>query len=252
MASGGDNDGDHVADDVIGDVWMTYGEIAAARGIKRAAAIRLVQRHRWTKREGSNDGFAHILVPAEWAKPGDRTPPDDVEQRRPTTSPRDNTRTISALQAAIAALREHLEQANRRTEADAATIAKLEQRADRAEQGRDAERAQADALRDRLNAMQAQLADAHAALQAAEAANTRADRAERATNTERERADRAEAGRDGERARADELRARIEAMQAQLAARQEVVDAAEAIRRADDARRALSRWGRFRRAWRGE
>jgi hypothetical protein len=34
------------------------------------------------------------------------------------------------------------------------------QRADRAEQGREGERSRADALRDRLNVMQAQLADA--------------------------------------------------------------------------------------------
>ncbi len=62
-------------------------------------------------------------------------------------------------------------------------------RAERAEQGRDSERTRVDVLRDRLTTMQAQLADAHAALQAAEAADARADRAEADRNAERERAD---------------------------------------------------------------
>jgi chromosome segregation ATPase len=192
------------------------------------------------------------------------------------------------------------------------------QRADRAEQGREGERVRADSLRDRLNAMQGQLADAHAALQRAETADARADRAERDK-------ERAEAGRDAERARADalrdqvtslqaqlataeaeakavndrawatgeqlgaaeqraetereradrlassvaherqdfldaesrtrreldEVRGQVEALRVQLGARQEVVDAAEAIRQADDRRRALGRWARLRRAWRG-
>lgn len=98
--------------------------------------------------------------------------------------------------------------------------------------------ARAAALRDRLDAMQAQLAEAHSALQAA-------------AETER-RAVSAEASRETERGHADALRDRFEAMREQLTARQEVVDAAEAIRQADDRRRALGRWARLRRAWRGE
>jgi hypothetical protein len=54
--------------------------------------------------------------------------------------------------------------------------------------------------------------------------------------------DRAEQGREAERARADALRERIDAMQAPLTARQEVIDAAEATRRAEDERRAGGRW----------
>ena len=68
-------------------------------------------------------------------------------------------------------------------------------RADRAEQGRDAERARVDALRDRVGAMQAQLDEAHASLQAA-------------TETER-RVVLAEQGGDAKRTRADALRDRI-------------------------------------------
>jgi hypothetical protein len=58
-----------------------------------------------------------------------------------------------------------------------------------------------------------------------------------------------------ERARGDALRERIEALQAQFElathARQEVVDAAEAIRQANDRRLRLSRWARLRAAWQG-
>jgi hypothetical protein len=58
--------------------WMTYGELAEARKIKRGAAIRLVQRHKW-RRQAGNDGFARVLVPPEWAKPS-RPQRNDVAQ----------------------------------------------------------------------------------------------------------------------------------------------------------------------------
>jgi hypothetical protein len=94
------------------------------------------------------------------------------------------------------------------------------------------ERQRADNLRDRLNTMQEQLSDAHAALQASASADARADRAEAERTEERGRADRAEAAVTAERARVDALRERIEAFQTQLRARQEVIDAAEATRKA--------------------
>ena len=174
-----------------------------------------------------------------------------------------------------------------RAEAADADRRAAEARAERAEQGRDAERARADAadtdrraaialadqsvallkgaearvaaerehadmLRDRLNAMQEQLADAHAVLEAAEATATRAQQAEAGRDAERMRADRAEQEREADRARADGLQAKLDDMQERLTARQEVVDAAEAIRKTDDARLARGRWARLRAAWRGE
>lgn len=42
--------------------WMTYAELAEARGIKEPAAVRLVQRHKWERQPG-NDGAARIAVP---------------------------------------------------------------------------------------------------------------------------------------------------------------------------------------------
>jgi DNA repair exonuclease SbcCD ATPase subunit len=196
---------------------------------------------------------------------------------------------LAALEDAVAALREQLDAANARAERAEADRAEERQRADdlrdrlnamqeqladahaalqaaaaadtrteqaergreRAEVGWDAERARADALRDRLTTMQEQLADAHAALQAAEVATTRAQQAEASRDTERQRADRAEQGREADRARADVLQAKLNDMQVQVTARQEVIDAAEVIRKADDARLARGRWARLRAAWRG-
>jgi hypothetical protein len=201
--------------------------------------------------------------------------------------PTDITHAISALEAAVSTLNEQLaatlsradqaEADRRQAEAarDAAialadqTVALLKDavaHADRAEQGRDGERARADALRDQVTSLQAQLATAEAE---AKAVNDRAwatgeqlGAAEQRAETERERADRLASSVAHERQdfldaesrtrrELDDVRGQVEALRVQLGARQEVVDAAEAIRQADDSRRALSRWARLRRAWRG-
>ena len=96
-------------------------------------------------------------------------------------------------------------------------------------------------LRARLDAMQAQLADAHATLQAATA-----------TATER-RAAQAEQGRDAERTRADVLRDRVEAREADLALIRAALDQTQAearkahaeveiLRQAEAARRRGDAW----------
>ena len=218
--------------------WMTYIELADIRGIDQHSVRRMAHRAKW-RRQKDNHGTVRIYVPNSQAtrprRPRDKSVGASLGM--PAGEPTDLSVVIRPLEAAIATLREQLEQAN--------------SRADRAEAARDAERAQVDALRDRLNAMQEQLADAHAALEAATGADARAHRAEADRDAERVRADRAEQGREADRSRADALQAKINAMQVQLTARQEVVDAAEAIRKADDARLAHGRWARLRTAWRG-
>ncbi len=57
---GGDNGGD--------SRWMTYAELAEARGIKEPAAVRLVQRRRWERQPG-NDGAARVAVPVAELRP---------------------------------------------------------------------------------------------------------------------------------------------------------------------------------------
>ncbi len=50
-------------DDSGGDTrWMTYAELAQARGIKEPAAVRLVQRRGWERQPG-NDGSTRTAVP---------------------------------------------------------------------------------------------------------------------------------------------------------------------------------------------
>jgi hypothetical protein len=47
--------------------WMTYDEVAAARGTTRRAAVMLVRRHKW-RRQKDNEGHTRALVPATGAE----------------------------------------------------------------------------------------------------------------------------------------------------------------------------------------
>jgi hypothetical protein len=44
--------------------WVTYAELAEARGIDKASAIRLVQRHHWPRQKGNDGATVRVLVPA--------------------------------------------------------------------------------------------------------------------------------------------------------------------------------------------
>jgi chromosome segregation ATPase len=246
--------------------WMTYDELAKLRGIARPSAERLVQRNRWRRQRG-NDRTVRILVPMDSLS-------DDMSDDVSGDVSADTGLVASTFETALAAieaaharelatLKEQVagaEQAQARAQAMVEQFAgavRDAEEAARVERARSAaeiadERARADALRDRLTTMQEQLAGARAALQAAESADARAVRAEASRDTERQRADRAEQGREADRARADVLQAKLNDTQMQLTARQEVIDAAEAIRKADDARLARGRWARLRAAWRGK
>ena len=48
--------------------WMTYAELAMARGIKEPAAVRLVQRRGWERQPG-NDGAVRVAVPVPELRP---------------------------------------------------------------------------------------------------------------------------------------------------------------------------------------
>jgi hypothetical protein len=87
--------------------WMSYSELAEARGIDRPSVVRIARRRRWQKQKG-NDGTIRIAVPrtfldAKRQSPRDR-PPD-----RPEGSLRDNDRKIIGLEARIELLTEELE-----------------------------------------------------------------------------------------------------------------------------------------------
>jgi hypothetical protein len=72
--------------------WMTFAELAGARGISKAAAERLVRRHKWRRQPG-NDGRVLVLVPAE------ATAPDDRKVNRDDS----RARALGVIQAALAA-----------------------------------------------------------------------------------------------------------------------------------------------------
>jgi hypothetical protein len=186
---------------------MTYREIAAARGITHAAAIRLVQRHRWPKREGSNDGLAHVLVPHDAVQP---TPPVRRPRQTDQASPSRGTSTPPAtgpFETALAAIEA----------AQTSEISAFRAQADAAEQSRLATQALADQALTTIADLTARM----------DAAVSIADRATSMAADAAARADRAEAAITAERARADTLRDRLEQAQADLAVAQHDAETAQ-------------------------
>jgi chromosome segregation ATPase len=169
---------DRPPDSPADDRWMTFAELAVARGISKASASKLVRRHKW-RRQTDNQGSVRILVPAEALD-------------SPTVSPMDISAVIKPLETAIIALREQLEstenqldraenraeQAETRADRAERAIADERNRADRAESSRDTERSRADELRDRLDDLGSKLDDAPAELATAQDQNEALRRAE--------------------------------------------------------------------------
>ena len=217
---------DEEADIEPGCRWMTHTELAKARGISTASAIKLALRHGWRKQK-DNRGAVRCLVPPEFASA--KSLGVDRVAAAGADAGADNSSEISVLQSAYHAA----------LEAKDGEIAALKGQISALSQGFAAERA---ALRSETDLARA---DAQAARETAE----RADRDRRA----------AEVARDEERARADGLKGLLDARQLELAeqraltdqvegARREVLGAVEELRQADAARKAR---GRLRRAWDG-
>jgi hypothetical protein len=205
--------------------WMTFAELAAARGISKDSAITLVRRHGW-RRQRDNQGHVIALVPLTWAQESEGradNPPASQPDSQPD-APTDRT----VLAGALAALEDALGEANKR--ADTAL-----------------------ALADRLGA---QLADASGRIEQAEhradAAQQRADRAEAARQSAEALIANLEAdmrAKDSQLAQAesDSAEQRIAAEQARAQAHA-AQDRTEEMTRAEEARKAR---GRLRRAWDG-
>jgi hypothetical protein len=207
------------ADNPTDDRWMTFAELAEARGISRASASKLVRRHKW-RRQTDNRGSVHILVPADAL---DSTPISPADG--PSDSPMDISAVIKPFEAAVSVLHEQLEstknqldraenraeQAETRADRAERAVADERNRADRAESSRDAERSRADELRERLDDLGNKLSDAQAELATSQ--------------------DQAEA--------------------AQIGQSEAEADAAE-LRQAEAERRARGLLARLRAAWRGE
>jgi hypothetical protein len=108
--------------------WLTYPELAEARGISRLSAERLVRRRKWQRRQG-NDGTTRIAVPAGEADARPDSRPDNLPDNRPDSRPDDRadiSHAINTLGAAVAVLREQLEQANSRADRAEARVRELE------------------------------------------------------------------------------------------------------------------------------
>jgi hypothetical protein len=66
--------------------WVSYAQLAQARGISKDSAIRLVRRERWRKMPGNDaDKTVRVLVPAAWLLPAARADalPSDREDAPP-------------------------------------------------------------------------------------------------------------------------------------------------------------------------
>jgi hypothetical protein len=207
---------------------MTYREIATARGISHAAAIRLVQRRRWQRREGSNDGLAHVLVPHDALQ---STPPvrrprhvDDASPSSHPTTPPDTglmAGALAALETAVMSLTERASVAERRADEAGA-------RAERAEADRDALRQQLVRVDARSEELRTERDQAHAEAEAA-----------------RERAADLQAGQ----GLMMDMHTRALAEAAEQLSR--VRDAAEGLRQAEQDRKARGLLARLRAAVRG-
>jgi hypothetical protein len=213
-----DRTSDRTTGPEIAAAWLTYAQVGERFAMSPEAARQRARRLRWRTQPG-NDGRTLVLVPESTAVQP-RGPPDRTAKQAPVQPPE------------IARLSGLLDRAHERVD-------KAEQRADAADTARCAAEALAERERERTD-------------------DERQGRARAET-----RADRAEAAIAGERQRADVLRDRLDAVQAQVAAAeaaaqegrvgaQAAQDAAEALRRADDVRKARGLVARLRAAWRGE
>jgi hypothetical protein len=147
--------------------WVSYAQLAQARGISKESAIRLVRRERWRKVLGNEvDGTVRVLVPEAWLKPLVR------EDARPVKAadlradiPADLARITAGWEQAVVLSRLRAETAEARADRAEDRADKAGQRADRAEERADRAEARADELRDQLATTQQ---DAQAAAQAAD------------------------------------------------------------------------------------
>ncbi len=91
-------------DDTGNGRWLTYGELAAIRGINRASAVKLVQRERWPRSSGNDRSrVVRVLVPEDWLTLAKETPPD-------TASVLGMSREDTGIMAALTARAERAEE----------------------------------------------------------------------------------------------------------------------------------------------
>src|SRR3954451_5890890 len=167
-----------MADDERADTrWLSYEELAAARGIDVESARRIARLKKWPRRKG-NEGGIRVAVPADILADGQTTRKRRIREKiRPAIRPdasADESRTINELSARITLLQAQLEKAEAQAaEARAtATQAMLDRedarvRAASAEGEAKALRSAIDRLEQRLDDVEADRRGEHANWQAA-------------------------------------------------------------------------------------
>jgi hypothetical protein len=82
--------------------WVTYAELAEARGIDKASAIRLTLRRKW-QRQKDNRGIVRVMVPVDDLRPsGDASNGTSADMSYEASA--DTERLVGTLEARIAAL----------------------------------------------------------------------------------------------------------------------------------------------------
>lgn len=145
-------------DETVDGRWMTHAELAQARDISTASAIKLALRHRWRKQK-DNRGTLRCLVPTEFA-----SPQRDTGAVTAAEGGAEASTAIAALEAAVRLLGDQLSHERTRAdtvrEAHAGEVAALLGRVNVADSF-------AAELRSRLDDLQGKLTDAQGELAAA-------------------------------------------------------------------------------------
>lgn len=140
--------------------WLSYGELADARGISRESAIRIARRRGWPRRTG-NDGTVRVAVPRSVLEAKRRDRPD-LAADNPGDNPPDISSTIKALEGQIDALKGQMAavEAHNATLRDQAADLKAER--DRALHRADTAEVERDRMRERIEELERQLGEARA------------------------------------------------------------------------------------------
>ena len=132
--------------DIDPDVrWMSYAEAARTLRVTPESLHRRMRRNGWARREG-NDGKPRVAVPIDALRRFDPVP-DVVQDGVLGSVPDERDRTIAALEAEAAVLRDALGRERDRADQAEARAGQAEQRADQTEAERDAARAEREAAK---------------------------------------------------------------------------------------------------------
>jgi hypothetical protein len=148
--------------------WLSYQEIAVARGISRTSAERMVRRAKW-RRQVDNQGVTKAAVPLSYLERDPADPPDRPPDRQGENLPGNGLLhdAVRAFEASIATLTEQLARERDRSDKSVAAmietekaVGDLRRKLDASQTSLAAAEAGAAELRDQLEQTRAQAQDA--------------------------------------------------------------------------------------------